>query len=124
MSHLSTKAVDLLYENNLLIITIKAKSVIDQADVLEFVEGAKQLVRRETFATLIDGREEHFMMQSAQELLSKTKSPTRVGMAILTNEPMTEARVDQYIQKVEGTQLTRRFNDYDTAVNWLKSLLP
>ena len=70
MSHLSTKAVDLLYENNLLIITIKAKSVIDQADVLEFVEGAKQLVRRETFATLIDGREEHFMMQSAQELLS------------------------------------------------------
>ena len=123
MSKLSTQTVDLFYEHNLLVIKFKPRVVIDQKDVLEFVECARELVKRDYFATLIDGREDHFMMQAAQEMLSQTKAPTRLGLAIVTNEPITERRVDNYIDMVKEHQLTRRFNNYDEAEAWLRSLI-
>jgi hypothetical protein len=121
MQERNTKAMHLVYEEKILRVTFKENAVIDQKDIQEFLMAAKELVNGDRYAVLTDGRAVHFMVTAAQEMLTQLHNPNRLANAILTKDSFTEKRVEEFINVQVSESPTRRFTNYDEALNWLRT---
>jgi hypothetical protein len=123
METISTKAMDLSYNDNVLTLKIRQHAVIDQEDIYEFFGAAKDLIKNDRFVVLTDGRAEHLIVQAAQEALHKFHNPNRLANAIVTGNELTEKRVSSFIQSQAGYSPMRQFKTKEAALSWLKEQL-